>query len=51
MIQCLKQKAKERPDKRRVNKVNEPQPPHLEQPGQRSIWSYSSAHNIFILAP
>ncbi|XP_030229912.1 rho-related BTB domain-containing protein 3 isoform X2 [Gadus morhua] len=34
MIQCLKQKAKERPDKRRVNKVNEPQPPHLEQPAR-----------------
>lgn len=36
MIQCLKHKAKERPEKRRGNKVNELRPPHLEQPGQ---WS------------
>lgn len=35
MIQCLKHKAKERPEKRRGNKVNELRPPHLEQPGQR----------------
>lgn len=35
MIQCLKQKAKERPEKRRSNKLNEPHPPHLEQPGER----------------
>lgn len=34
MIQCLKHKAKERPEKRRGNKVNELRPPHLEQPGQ-----------------
>ncbi|KAG7261660.1 hypothetical protein CRUP_012254, partial [Coryphaenoides rupestris] len=34
MIQCLKQKAKERPDKRRVSKVAEPRPPHLEQPAR-----------------
>ncbi|KAJ3601896.1 hypothetical protein NHX12_029657 [Muraenolepis orangiensis] len=35
IIQCLKQKAKERPVKqRRVNKVTEPQPPHLEQPAR-----------------
>lgn len=34
MIQCLKQKAKERPEKRRGNKLNEPRPPHLEQPGE-----------------
>ena len=37
MIQCLKHKAKERPEKRRGNKVNELLPPHLEQPGQRSM--------------
>lgn len=36
MIQCLKHKAKERPEKRRGNKENELRPPHLEQPGQRS---------------
>lgn len=36
MIQCLKHKAKERPEKRRGNKVNELRPPHLEQPGQGS---------------
>lgn len=36
MIQCLKHKAKERPEKRRGNKVDELLPPHLEQPGQRS---------------
>lgn len=36
MIQCLKHKAKERPEKRRGNKVNELRPPHLEQPGQRN---------------
>ena len=36
MIQCLKHKAKERPEKRRGNKVNDLRPPHLEQPGQRS---------------
>lgn len=35
MIQCLKHKAKERPEKRRGNKVNELRPPHLEQPGQK----------------
>uniref|UniRef100_A0A8C8BUY2 BTB domain-containing protein n=1 Tax=Oncorhynchus tshawytscha TaxID=74940 RepID=A0A8C8BUY2_ONCTS len=34
MIQCLKQKAKERPEKRRSNKLNEPHPPHLEQPAR-----------------
>ncbi|XP_062313510.1 rho-related BTB domain-containing protein 3 isoform X1 [Osmerus eperlanus] len=34
MIQCLKQKAKERPEKRRGNKLNEPRPPHLEQPAR-----------------
>uniref|UniRef100_A0A671MJM3 Rho-related BTB domain-containing protein 3-like n=2 Tax=Sinocyclocheilus TaxID=75365 RepID=A0A671MJM3_9TELE len=33
MIQCLKQKAKERPDKRRGHRFNEPRPPHLDQPG------------------
>uniref|UniRef100_A0A8B9LP49 Si:dkey-6b12.5 n=1 Tax=Astyanax mexicanus TaxID=7994 RepID=A0A8B9LP49_ASTMX len=32
MIQCLKQKAKERPDKRRGHRFNEPRPPHLDQP-------------------
>ncbi|KTG36915.1 hypothetical protein cypCar_00035702, partial [Cyprinus carpio] len=32
MIQCLKQKAKERPDKRRGHRINEPRPPHLDQP-------------------
>lgn len=36
MIQCLKHKAKERPEKRRGNKGAELLPPHLEQPGQRS---------------
>lgn len=36
MIQCLKHKAKERPEKRRGNKVNELRPPHLEQPGERN---------------
>lgn len=36
MIQCLKHKAKERPEKRRGNKVNELRPPFLEQPGQRN---------------
>lgn len=35
MIQCLKQKAKERPDKRRGYRMNEPRPPHLDQPGNR----------------
>ncbi|CAB1315425.1 unnamed protein product [Coregonus sp. 'balchen'] len=34
MIQCLKQKANERPEKRRGNKLNEPRPPHLEQPAR-----------------
>uniref|UniRef100_A0A8D0CUN9 Rho related BTB domain containing 3 n=1 Tax=Sander lucioperca TaxID=283035 RepID=A0A8D0CUN9_SANLU len=34
MIQCLKHKAKERPEKRRGNKVNELCPPHLEQPAR-----------------
>ncbi|XP_028261296.1 rho-related BTB domain-containing protein 3 isoform X1 [Parambassis ranga] len=34
MIQCLKHKAKERPEKRRGNKVNELRPPHLEQPAR-----------------
>lgn len=37
MIQCLKHKAKERPERRRGNKVNELRPPHLEQPGQRNV--------------
>lgn len=36
MIQCLKHKAKERPEKRRGNKVSELRPPHLEQPGQKN---------------
>ncbi|KAK7143254.1 hypothetical protein R3I93_014419 [Phoxinus phoxinus] len=34
MIQCLKQKAKERPDKRRGHRLNEPRPPHLDQPAR-----------------
>ncbi|XP_021466215.1 rho-related BTB domain-containing protein 3 isoform X1 [Oncorhynchus mykiss] len=34
MIQCLKQKANDRPEKRRGNKLNEPRPPHLEQPAR-----------------
>uniref|UniRef100_A0AAR2LX74 BTB domain-containing protein n=1 Tax=Pygocentrus nattereri TaxID=42514 RepID=A0AAR2LX74_PYGNA len=34
MIQCLKQKAKERPDKRRGHRFNEPRPPHLDQPAR-----------------
>ncbi|XP_028829053.1 rho-related BTB domain-containing protein 3 [Denticeps clupeoides] len=34
VIQCLKQKAKERPDKRRGYRMNEPRPPHLEQPAR-----------------
>uniref|UniRef100_A0A8C1ASM3 Rho related BTB domain containing 3 n=1 Tax=Cyprinus carpio carpio TaxID=630221 RepID=A0A8C1ASM3_CYPCA len=34
MIQCLKQKAKERPDKRRGHRINEPRPPHLDQPAR-----------------
>ncbi|TSK72110.1 Rho-related BTB domain-containing protein 3 [Bagarius yarrelli] len=34
MIQCLKQKAKERPDKRRGQRLNEPRPPHLDQPAR-----------------
>ncbi|CAG5983353.1 unnamed protein product [Menidia menidia] len=34
MIQCLKHKAKERPEKRRGNKVNDLRPPHLEQPAR-----------------
>ncbi|CAG01402.1 unnamed protein product [Tetraodon nigroviridis] len=34
MIQCLKHKAKERPEKRRGNKVDELLPPHLEQPAR-----------------
>ncbi|KAG5272864.1 hypothetical protein AALO_G00170130 [Alosa alosa] len=34
MIQCLKQKAKERPDKRRGYRINEPRPPHLDQPAR-----------------
>ncbi|XP_016148346.1 rho-related BTB domain-containing protein 3 [Sinocyclocheilus grahami] len=37
MIQCLKQKAKERPDKRRGHRFNEPRPPHLDQPGYVSL--------------
>ncbi|TWW61726.1 Rho-related BTB domain-containing protein 3 [Takifugu flavidus] len=34
MIQCLKHKAKERPERRRGNKANELLPPHLEQPAR-----------------
>ncbi|KAA0719851.1 Rho-related BTB domain-containing protein 3 [Triplophysa tibetana] len=34
MIQCLKQKAKERPDKRRGQRLAEPRPPHLDQPAR-----------------
>ncbi|XP_056587282.1 rho-related BTB domain-containing protein 3 isoform X1 [Triplophysa dalaica] len=34
MIQCLKQKAKERPDKRRGQRFAEPRPPHLDQPAR-----------------
>ncbi|KAF7696727.1 hypothetical protein HF521_005145 [Silurus meridionalis] len=34
MIQCLKQKAKEGPDKRRGHRFNEPRPPHLDQPAR-----------------
>ncbi|XP_060746310.1 rho-related BTB domain-containing protein 3 isoform X3 [Tachysurus vachellii] len=34
MIQCLKQRAKERPDKRRGQRFNEPRPPHLDQPAR-----------------
>lgn len=37
MIQCLKQKAKERPDKRRGYRMNEPRPPHLDQPGNKHL--------------
>lgn len=56
MIQCLKHKAKERPEKRRGNKVNELQPPHLEQPGQRSTtvstnncyFGYFERHLLFL---
>lgn len=48
MIQCLKHKAKERPEKRRGNKVNELRPPHLEQPGQRN--TMVSKNSTFILS-
>uniref|UniRef100_A0A8B9LP45 Si:dkey-6b12.5 n=1 Tax=Astyanax mexicanus TaxID=7994 RepID=A0A8B9LP45_ASTMX len=41
MIQCLKQKAKERPDKRRGHRFNEPRPPHLDQPGKVEESSFS----------
>ncbi|XP_035247274.1 rho-related BTB domain-containing protein 3 isoform X2 [Anguilla anguilla] len=34
MVQCLKQKAKERPDKRRTHKASELRPPQLEQPAR-----------------
>ncbi|KAJ8338743.1 hypothetical protein SKAU_G00355290 [Synaphobranchus kaupii] len=34
MVQCLKQKAKERPDKRRSHKASELRPPQLEQPAR-----------------
>lgn len=47
MIQCLKHKAKERPERRRGNKVNELLPPHLEQPGQRSM-AYRTTHECHI---
>lgn len=48
MIQCLKHKAKERPEKRRGNKVNELLPPHLEQPGQRRTADTLMTHKCHI---
>lgn len=48
MIQCLKHKAKERPEKRRGNKVNELRPPHLEQPGQWSTMVSKNAVNAIL---
>uniref|UniRef100_A0A667WHF1 Rho related BTB domain containing 3 n=1 Tax=Myripristis murdjan TaxID=586833 RepID=A0A667WHF1_9TELE len=49
MIQCLKQKAKERPEKRRGNKLNEPRPPHLEQPGQNNVLSNTLKLDLLVL--
>ncbi|XP_048876819.1 rho-related BTB domain-containing protein 3 [Brienomyrus brachyistius] len=34
IVQCLKQKAKQRPEKRRSHRVSEPRPPQLEQPAR-----------------
>ncbi|XP_072315608.1 rho-related BTB domain-containing protein 3-like [Eucyclogobius newberryi] len=34
MIQCLKHKAKDRPEKRKGNKLHDLRPPHLEQPAR-----------------
>lgn len=34
MVQCLKLKAKERPEKRKGSKFNDLRPPHLEQPAR-----------------
>ncbi|XP_036385692.1 rho-related BTB domain-containing protein 3 [Megalops cyprinoides] len=44
MVQCLKQKAKERPDKRRSHKASDLRPPQLEQPARLPAVRVEESH-------